>query len=731
MNIVIYVGYYKNSWCPDDLGKTGLAGTEKTVIGLAQRLAEEHNVKVVGDVKNWSQGKLQFVHSDYYDFTTSIDILIGVAYIHFVKHFDSAKVNKKIFWLHNTEFYPFYKGDTLHPAECERLVKECDLIVGVSKWHRDYLIEHLPDSVSHKITYVYNGVDIPHVSMQKRRGSYIYASHPERGLQQSFDHYLTERKSGQTSFVVCTPEYGVEYIWNNHSDIITDKEVTYLGSLSSKSMSDWMSSTEFWLYDTDYEETFCLTAVEMLAHGVWPIVPNRPAALAEVLGNCDEESHQDELVEQAKKFSWDNIMKDWMDVLTMKPVVYVITINDNHKEIREKFTRLGLDAELIIKQGVRTQERNTDDWSVYDGWKIDTDNDWWNRPVTQGELGCSLSHFLVWNEIKKNRYPLALILEEDFVVNQPINEKMFAPLLDGRCQLLYFGRNALREEEEKEDGDYKICGPSYNTHAYALSFRGAEMLIEQNFQKNIIPVDEFLIGCYTDPLRSDISDFVWKDMTAYATKVEYVSQSSNRDNSTTEPSICDYQDWVVWCDRYLHPSALSKDYDLVLDEPITDVITFPLFNKRFCREIILLLNAQDKWVTGRHQYYPTVDVLLSSVGLDELYTKVLKEFVYPAAIHFWKLEGQRYPNLVPENFAIKYTPATQGHLNMHHDDGTFSTVLALNDEFTGGGTHFYRQGKTHKGEIGHIAIHPSQITHRHGGRPIEDGERYIIVSFCR
>jgi hypothetical protein len=119
------------------------------------------------------------------------------------------------------------------------------------------------------------------------------------------------------------------------------------------------------------------------------------------------------------------------------------------------------------------------------------------------------------------------------------------------------------------------------------------------------------------------------------------------------------------------------------------------------------------------------------VGLDELYTKVLKEFVYPAAIHFWKLEGQRYPNLVPENFAIKYTPTTQGHLNMHHDDGTFSTVLALNEEFTGGGTHFYRQGMTHKGEVGHIAIHPSQITHRHGGRPIEDGERYIIVSFCR
>ena len=79
---------------------------------------------------------------------------------------------------------------------------------------------------------------------------------------------------------------------------------------------------------------------------------------------------------------------------------------------------------------------------------------------------------------------------------------------------------------------------------------------------------------------------------------------------------------------------------------------------------------------------------------------------------------------------IKYQEDVQGHLSLHHDSGSISCVLTLNRDFEGGGTWFWRQQKVHKGNVGEISIHPAQITHRHGGRPISKGERYIIVSFC-
>ena len=79
---------------------------------------------------------------------------------------------------------------------------------------------------------------------------------------------------------------------------------------------------------------------------------------------------------------------------------------------------------------------------------------------------------------------------------------------------------------------------------------------------------------------------------------------------------------------------------------------------------------------------------------------------------------------------IRYTTDTQGHLDLHHDNAVISSVLTLNKDFTGGGTYFYNQKKTHKGEVGNITLHPGQVTHRHGGVPVHSGKRYILVSFC-
>jgi hypothetical protein len=59
-------------------------------------------------------------------------------------------------------------------------------------------------------------------------------------------------------------------------------------------------------------------------------------------------------------------------------------------------------------------------------------------------------------------------------------------------------------------------------------------------------------------------------------------------------------------------------------------------------------------------------------------------------------------------------------------------VVKLNDEFNGGGTYFpkYKILSNPDG-VGKCTLHPGQITHKHGARPITEGVRYVLVSFLR
>ena len=138
-----------------------------------------------------------------------------------------------------------------------------------------------------------------------------------------------------------------------------------------------------------------------------------------------------------------------------------------------------------------------------------------------------------------------------------------------------------------------------------------------------------------------------------------------------------------------------------------------------------------KWTKDRHYYYPTHDMLINEFQLHDAYDMFLNTYIYPLVKSNFVLTGDKWKKFSSENFIIKYTPENQGHLSLHHDDSAFSTVLTLNDEYEGGGTWFSKQKKLVKGEVGELTIHPGQITHRHGARPVTSGVRYVLVSFIR
>ena len=109
-----------------------------------------------------------------------------------------------------------------------------------------------------------------------------------------------------------------------------------------------------------------------------------------------------------------------------------------------------------------------------------------------------VSHVDAWVDSYRRGLETTLILEEDFYEDTPVDWAQVEELLNRGYDLIYLGRNALEASLEKPieglDGwvepDY-----TYNSHAYILSKRGVQILVEEymeQYKSEMFAFDEFL-----------------------------------------------------------------------------------------------------------------------------------------------------------------------------------------------------------------------------------------------
>ncbi len=194
-----------------------------------------------------------------------------------------------------------------------------------------------------------------------------------------------------------------------------------------------------------------------------------------------------------------------------------------------------------------------------------------------------------------------------------------------------------------------------------------------------------------------------------------------------------HEDKEAWEKRFLTYAARTKEWELVVDEPFDNCFSLPLFTPEFCRMIREEAEHAESWTTKRHENFPTTDLLLQVIDMNDIYNAVLDDYVVPCAKALWHLRGHDWDTMRRETFLARYTAQAQGHLSLHHDDSDITCLIQLSDldEYEGGGTYFARQKQVVKSPIGYASIHPGNITHRHGGRAISSGLRYILVSFLK
>ena len=460
--------------------------------------------------------------------------------------------------------------------------------------------------------------------------------------------------------------------------------------------------------------------------------------------------------------------------------VYIINLNTPNEEINNKIQQVPwpyplsyyiLDAtngwEVIDNPSLSPYEFKVADW-----WKIESSKKFYNRNVTPGEIGCMLSHYQCIKLAHKEKYNNVLILEEDFIPSGKFPTQEMFNDIPKDASIIYLDRSQLWDDskEIKVNNNITKVGYSYNNHAYIITKKGIQEILSSPILNNIIASDEFFPAINGTSDRKDAIKILHnKSFQAYALNGGFFDQTSNPQiNSLTEfnpntlslgktgdktffqhkktntiskslkkdiiplLSIQNSSNWEEWCQKYIHPMVRNGEYQLLVDEPATHVYTFPFFTKIFCDEIIELGEKQ-KWKNDRHEFYPTTDNLLEVLNMDKIYNKLINQFIRPLAIWAYGLEGKSWDTLVDESFIIRYKPDDQSHLSLHHDFSNITTLVNLNSgEFKGGGTYFPKyKTNVNPTEPGIMTLHPGNITHKHGARPVTEGTRYVIVSFIR
>lgn len=159
-----------------------------------------------------------------------------------------------------------------------------------------------------KIMVTRNGIDPTRFAIrhEKTPGKVVYSSSPDRGLDRAIavmDLVVKE---------IPTATLHVYYGFDNmkkmgmHAEVerleklMAGKDyIVFHGNLTQKELTKEIASASVWLYPTNFLETFCITALEALCSGVYPVV-RRWGGLADTLATAHQEGMCDLLDEEGE-----------------------------------------------------------------------------------------------------------------------------------------------------------------------------------------------------------------------------------------------------------------------------------------------------------------------------------------------------------------------------------------------------------------------------------------------
>ena len=337
--ILFYTGYSPFEWNQTFSLTNALGGSETAAISLSKKFPKNYKIYIAGNVKEETVDNIEYVNLHNLKNlinTTAFHTIIVSRYLNFYEFYKNFSSHQTFIWGHDVILFPF---DTNLSVE-NILTKWSSKINGCicqTEWHKNLFLSLYPQ-LKDKMHIINNGINVElFISKSKKiNNRFLYTSCSERGLDRLLELWpsITENIPDSELFISSynlfpsnEQEIKLKTIIDSYSNI------KHLGKLNKPELYDLMSTAEYWLYPTSFNETSCITSMEMLLSEViciyYPLaglvntlgdygIPVERDAEIDTIMNLTNK-RKNEIRKRGKEYaiscSWENRAKEWMKIM--------------------------------------------------------------------------------------------------------------------------------------------------------------------------------------------------------------------------------------------------------------------------------------------------------------------------------------------------------------------------------------------------------------------------------
>lgn len=332
-------GFYE--WDEHIAAKRGIGGSETAVVHLARQLHKLTGRKIRVFNNRPTEKAIDGVHYQPAGLVAN-----------YMQEFEPAA---HIAWRHAAKLteVPTYVWchDLFAPGM--ELQQNYHQALALSKFHSKY-IQNLVGLPEDKIRITRNGIDperfknLGHI--QRNWKTVVWTSSPDRGLERAIAVMDKLRQSVPDAKLEIY--YGFDNLLKNGKKadvemmqaLIAERPwISYYGNIEQSLLAERIAAAGCWLYPTNFMETFCITAIEMLCAGT-PMVVRKWGALPDTLEkfathpavkildmDCNSPAEIDAyaaavqgiilsepvLKVDPEQFSWESVAREWIEFLKL------------------------------------------------------------------------------------------------------------------------------------------------------------------------------------------------------------------------------------------------------------------------------------------------------------------------------------------------------------------------------------------------------------------------------
>jgi glycosyltransferase involved in cell wall biosynthesis len=340
--ILIFVGFSDRLWNDTLVSQISLGGSEKAVAYVSRYFPKEYEIYISGDVQDEKVGNITYINRHKLQNvlnTEQFHTIIVSRYISFFVLYNNFSCYQLFISSHDSPGFL----NNYNNISVENIISDwnnaIDGIICLTNWHKENILKFHP-CLSNKMNLINNGILIDNFPAKspKIKNKFVWTSCSYRGLNillnlwEDILKYMPDATldiSSYNRFPSNDDDNAMLEIINKHDSIV------HHGKLNSKQLYELMSRAEYWLYTTEFCETSCITALEMLMSEVvclyYPL-----AGLIETMGDYGIQVRKGNEIEtilnlsekqkinmrtRGKEYalscSWENRAKIWANTLKL------------------------------------------------------------------------------------------------------------------------------------------------------------------------------------------------------------------------------------------------------------------------------------------------------------------------------------------------------------------------------------------------------------------------------